>query len=66
MSVLIRTRSPVSNPSWSASIGFIHNGCPWLISYRYLALPDRVWIRVGSRKMGSRMRSRPSRSRSRQ
>ena len=52
--------------SCSASLGWIHSGCPWLISLSHLALPPRVWIIVGSRNVGMRMRSPAAKSRSSQ
>ena len=51
--VVTRTRSPVAMPSRSASSALIQSGWVLLISLRYLALPERVWISVGSRKVGT-------------
>ena len=33
--------------------GWTHSGFVWLISCSHLALPERVWIRVGRRKVGT-------------
>ena len=47
------SRSPVVTPNRSASSGWSHSGLVWEISASHLALPERVWISVGSRKVGS-------------
>ena len=60
----MRTSPLSSMPSCSASLGWIHSGWPWLISFSHLALPPRVWIIVGRRKVGMRMRSPAAKSRS--
>jgi hypothetical protein len=52
MRVLTRTRSPLATPMRAASRGWSHSGFVWLISCSHLAFPERVWIRVGRRKVG--------------
>ena len=64
--VVMRTRPFSSMPSASASDGWIHNGCRWLISFSHLLFAERVWTKVGMRNVGSRIRSSPARSRSSQ
>ncbi len=64
--VVMRTRPFSSMPSASASDGWIHNGWRWLISFSHLLFAERVWISVGMRNVGSRIRSSPARSRSSQ
>ncbi len=64
--VLTRTRPLSSMPSASASFGWIQSGWRWLISLSHFELPDRVWMSVGMRNVGSRMRSVPAMSRSSQ
>ena len=64
--VVIRTRPLSTMPSSSASVGWIHRGWRWLISFSHLLFPDRVWIRVGIRKVGTRMRSPAAKSKSSQ
>ena len=51
ISVSTRTRSPVSTPSWAASVGWIHSGLVWAISSSHLELAMRVWIWTGSRNV---------------
>ena len=53
MRVETRTRAPVVSPSRAASFPFTHSGWVLLSSLRYLALPERVWISVGSRNVGT-------------
>ena len=64
--VLTRTRPSTSISSFSASLGWIQRGWPWLISLSHFELPPRVWIIVGSRNVGIRMRSPAPKSRSSQ
>ncbi len=64
--VVTRTRPLSSIPSFSASDGWIQSGWRWLISFSHFELAERVWMSVGMRNVGSRMRSFPARSRSSQ
>jgi hypothetical protein len=54
ISVVTRRRSPVVRPSRFASRVWIQTGFRCEISARYFALPLRVWIKVGRRKVGRR------------
>src|SRR6266511_1012887 len=51
IAVSTRTRSPAPTPSRPASYGWIHSGLVWASSLSHLALPPRVWIWTGSRKV---------------
>ena len=51
--VSTRTRSPVSTPSRRASSGCIQSGLVCESSVSHFALPERVWISVGSRNVGT-------------
>ena len=64
--VVIRTRPFSSMPSSSASPGCNQSGWRWLISFNHWLLDDRVWINVGTRKVGTRIRSPADMSRSSQ
>ena len=64
--VVMRTRPFSSMFSCSASDGCNHSGWRWLISFNHWLLDDRVWIRVGIRNVGTRIRSPAVRSRSSQ
>ncbi len=64
--VVIRTSPFSSMPSSSASLGWTHSGWRWLISLSHSELAERVWISVGIRKVGTRIRSPAAMSRSSQ
>ena len=66
MRVVIRTSPFSSMPSCSASVGCSQSGWRWLISFSHLLLADRVWMSVGMRNVGTRMRSPADMSRSSQ
>ncbi len=57
ISVITFTRSPVCTPSRWASLVWIQSGLECEISFSHLLLPERVWISVGSRNVGSRTNS---------
>ena len=52
MRVSTRTRSPVSTPSFAASLGCSHRGFVCAISSSHLAFALRVWIWTGRRNVG--------------
>jgi len=56
MRVVTRTRPFSAMFSFSASSGCSQSGCRWLISDSHLLLAERVWMSVGMRNVGSRMR----------
>src|SRR5205823_503182 len=54
MAVLTFSRSPVVTPSRAASLGCTHRGLVCEISASHFEFPERVWISVGRRNVGSR------------